>query len=142
MLPLILMQTQTRALRHAVIGFSYRAYSQRTLFAKCRKLGSPSDRTASQEEIGSMARAWERCRTASGTAWQTTEGTAREIALISYRSAVLPAKCEVAHTSLPIRHSKVPHSDIYSGRQEGTWHRKQNQLGSFLPSGCCSPSPS
>jgi hypothetical protein len=34
-----------------------------------------------------MARAWERVRTASGTAWQTTEGTAREIALISYRRA-------------------------------------------------------
>jgi hypothetical protein len=28
-------------------------------------------------------------------------------------------KCEVAHTSLPIRPSKVRHSDIYPARQEG-----------------------
>src|SRR5262249_42202702 len=31
-----------------------------------------------------------------------------------------PPKCDVAHTSLPIRPSKLRHGDIYLARQEGT----------------------
>src|SRR5262245_47363289 len=34
-----------------------------------------------------------------------------------------PAKCEVAHTPLPIRPSNVRHNDM---RKRGTWHRNQN----------------
>src|SRR5262249_451826 len=34
-----------------------------------------------------------------------------------------PARCEVAHTSLPIRHSKVCHRDICRAARRGTWHR-------------------
>jgi|SRR5215468_11005466 len=44
-----------------------------------------------------------------------------------------PAKCEVAHTSLPFSPSKVSHSDIYLAPGGGTWHQNQNQLGSYLP---------
>jgi len=46
------------------------------------KLGEPSDRTACQEEIGKYSSIIGNARcTASKTAWQITEGTAREIAL-------------------------------------------------------------
>ena len=34
-----------------------------------------------------------------------------------------PARCEIAHTSLPIRHSKVCHRDIYLAARRGTWHK-------------------
>jgi hypothetical protein len=44
-----------------------------------------------------------------------------------------PAKCGVAHTSLPICSSKVRHSDFVP--LGATWHRNQNELGSQLPSG-------
>jgi hypothetical protein len=46
------------------------------------KLGDPSDRTACQEEIGKYGSIIGNARcTASKTAWQTSEGTAREIVL-------------------------------------------------------------
>jgi hypothetical protein len=41
---------------------------------------------------------------------------------------------DVAHTSLPIRPSKVQHSDIDPVPGGATWHRNQNELGSHLPS--------
>src|SRR5262249_38741286 len=52
------------------------------------KLGEPSDRTACQEEIGKYSSIIGngRCRT-SKTAWQITEGTAREIALSASQCA-------------------------------------------------------
>ena len=51
------------------------------------KLGGPSDRSACQEEIGTYSSIIGNARcTASKTAWQITEGTAREIGL-SDRSA-------------------------------------------------------
>jgi len=52
------------------------------------KLGEPSDRTACQEEIGKYSSIIGNARcTASKTAWQITEGTAREIALSASQCA-------------------------------------------------------
>jgi len=52
------------------------------------KLGGPSDRTACQEEIGKYSSIIGNARcTASKTAWQITEGTAREIALSASQCA-------------------------------------------------------
>src|SRR5262249_37272453 len=43
-----------------------------------------------------------------------------------------PAKCEVAHKSLPIRPSKVGHGDIYLAPGGDTWHQNQNQPARFV----------
>ena len=58
----------------------------------------------------------------------------RQAALAQVRDYV-PAKCEAARTSLPIRPSKVWHDDIYLAPGGDTWLQNQNQLGSHMSSG-------
>src|SRR5262245_26060351 len=58
------------------------------------KLGEPSDRTACQEKIGKYGSIIGNARcTASKTAWQITEGTAREIALSAVRLVAKATQC-------------------------------------------------
>src|SRR5262249_8073232 len=70
----------------------------------------------------------------SAPCWQTPRGYARPSSARSTSARArdstqvrdyVPAKCEVAHTSLPIRPSKVRHDNIYLAPGGDTWHQNQ-----------------
>src|SRR5262245_7409793 len=72
------------------------------------KLGGPSDRSACQEEIGKYSSIIGNARcTASKTAWQITEGTAREIALSASQCAPGPQRPDDRHRRADARRQRA-----------------------------------